>query len=397
MRGIVKPLLVPVFLPSVLMSIAEYSLLPIIPASAQALGADIPTAGIVAGLLMVGVLLADLPAGRLVDRIGERRAMIYGALFGSLGVILVALGHSLWLMGVGVLALGIGIAIFALARHAFFAEHIPMQFRARSLSLLGGTFRAGAFIGPLLGAGVIELWGVGAVYWLAGAASFVAATVLFISPSDVIKPTPLTQPGGIWKIAKREAKPLLTLGVGAGILGAIRTTRQVGLPLWALVIGLSPGEASFYIGLAGVLDFALFYTSGQIMDRFGRFWAAVPPMIGLGLLHFTVGFVHEGTGFLLLAGAMALANGFGSGIILTIGADLAPPDARNEFLASYRLITDIGVATAPPVLSAFTAAFGLSAAMGIFGFIGVGGGLLMWRYIPRLIPKGSSLSGTTLQ
>jgi MFS family permease len=387
MSGIIRPLLVPVFLPSVLMSIAEYSLLPIIPASAKALGADIPTAGLVAGLLMVGVLLADLPAGRLVDRIGERRAMIYGALFGALGVILVALGHSLLLMGAGVLALGIGIAIFALARHAFFAEHIPLEFRARSLSLLGGTFRAGAFIGPLLGAAVIAIWGVGAVYWLAGAASFVAGIVLLLSPADAIKATPLTKPGGIWQIAKRESKSLFTLGVGAGILGAIRTTRQVGLPLWALVIGLSPGEASFYIGLAGVLDFALFYTSGQIMDRFGRFWAAVPPMIGLGMLHLTVGFVHDGTGFLLLAGAMALANGFGSGIILTIGADLAPSDARNEFLASYRLITDIGVASAPPVLSAFAAAFGLATAMTIFGVVGIGGGLLMWRYIPRLIPK----------
>ena len=386
MSGIIKPLLVPVFLPSVLMSIAEYALLPIIPASAKALGADIPTAAIVAGLLMVGVLLADLPAGRLVDRIGERRAMIYGALFGSIGVILVALGHSLWLMGVGVLALGIGIAIFALARHAFFAEHIPLQFRARSLSLLGGTFRAGAFIGPLLGSAVIAISGVGAVYWLSGIACLIAGGVLIFSPKDVIKATPLTRPGGIWQIAKREAKPLLTLGVGAGILGAIRTTRQVGLPLWALVIGLSPGEASFYIGLAGVLDFALFYTSGQIMDRYGRFWAAVPPMLGLGLLHLTIGFVHDGTGFMLLAGAMALANGFGSGIILTIGADLAPSDARNEFLASYRLITDVGVASAPPVLSAFAAAFGLATAMSIFGIFGIGGSLLMWRYIPRLLP-----------
>jgi len=122
------------------------------------------------------------------------------------------------------------------------------------------------------------------------------------------------------------------------------------------------------------------------MDRYGRFWAAVPPMLGLGLLHLTIGFVHDGTGFMLLAGAMALANGFGSGIILTIGADLAPSDARNEFLASYRLITDIGVASAPPVLSAFAAAFGLATAMSIFGIFGIGGGLLMWRYIPRMLP-----------
>lgn len=384
----IKPLLVPVFLPSLLMSIAEYALLPVIPASALELGADIPTAALIAGLLMVGVLVADLPAGRLVDRLGERKSMILGAVLGAVGVLAVSLGHSLALMAVGVFALGVGIAIFALARHAFFAEHIPLEFRARSLSLLGGTFRGGAFVGPILGSVFISLWGVTSVYWLAGVTCVVAGAILFGSPKDVIKATPATKPGGIAAVAKREAKSLLTLGIGAAILGAVRTTRQVGLPLWALVIGLSPEQTSLYIGIGGILDFALFYTSGQIMDRWGRFWAAVPPTIGLGILHIFVFTAQDSTGFLLLASAMALANGFGSGIILTMGADLAPADARNEYLASYRLITDIGVAAAPPLLSAAAVWTGeLSLAMSGFGALGIFGGLLMWRYIPRFIPK----------
>ena len=386
----IKPLLVPVFLPSLLMSIAEYALLPVIPASALELGADIPTAALIAGLLMVGVLVADLPAGRLVDRLGERKSMILGAVLGAVGVLAVSLGHSLALMAIGVFALGVGIAIFALARHAFFAEHIPLEFRARSLSLLGGTFRGGAFAGPILGSVFISVWGVTSVYWLAGVTCVVAGAILFGSPKDVIKATPATKPGGIAAVAKREAKSLLTLGIGAAILGAVRTTRQVGLPLWALVIGLSPEETSLYIGIAGILDFALFYTSGQIMDRWGRFWAAVPPTIGLGILHIFVFTAQDSTGFLLLASAMALANGFGSGIILTMGADLAPADARNEYLASYRLITDIGVAAAPPLLSAAAVWTGeLSLAMSGFGVLGIFGGLLMWRYIPRFIPTPS--------
>jgi MFS family permease len=384
---VLRGLLVPVFIPSVLMSIAEYSLLPIIPSSAQKLHATIPQAGLIAGLLMAGVLVADLPAGRLVDRIGERMAMIWGAIAGALGVFLVAFSNNLWLMGIGVFSLGIGVAIFSLARHAFFAEHIPLNFRARALSLLGGTFRAGAFIGPLLGSALISIWGVHSVYWLSACASLTAGVILLSTKPEQIKSTPLTQKGGIWLTAKRQAKPLLTLGVGSAILGAIRTTRQVGLPLWALVISLSPSESSLYIGLAGVLDFALFYTSGQIMDRWGRFWAAVPPLLGLAVLHIFIFAVHDGTGFLLMAGAMALANGFGSGIILTIGADLAPSDSRNEFLASYRLITDVGVASAPPVLSLLTGFVGLAGAMAAFGVLGIFGAGLMWRYIPRFIPK----------
>ena len=381
-----KPLLVPVFVPSVLMSIAEYSLLPIIPSSAESLGASIPVAGFIAGLLMVGVLIADLPAGRLVDRIGERRAMMLGAAGGFLGVLLLASSLNLLLMGAGALLLGIGVAIFALARHAFFAEHIPLHFRARALSLLGGTFRAGAFIGPLIGSWLIVIFGVHSVYWFSAMACVAAGWILLASKPESIKSTPVSQKGGIWKTAKENRVQLLTLGVGSAILGAVRTTRQIGLPLWALMISLSPAEVSLYIGLAGLLDFALFYTSGQIMDRYGRIWAAVPPLIGIALLHLVMFTVQDGTGFLLIACAMALANGLGSGIILTIGADLAPPHARNEFLASYRLITDLGVATATPLLSALTVAFGLGAAMASFGVIGLAGAGLMWRYIPRFIP-----------
>jgi MFS family permease len=369
------------------MSIAEYSLLPVIPASASLLGADLATAGLIAGLLMVGILVADLPAGRLVERIGERRSMILGSGLGATGVLLVAFGQSLWLMGVGVFFLGIGVAIFALARHAFFAEHIPIEYRARALSMLGGTFRAGAFIGPLIGSGIIYLFDVHGVYWFAGAVCLVSALVLLRSPKDVIKPSTESGSASVWKIARREAKSLATLGVGASILGAIRTTRQIGLPLWAIYIGLSPAETSFFIAVAGVLDFALFYTSGQIMDKHGRFWAAVPPTLGLGVLHLFVFSATDGLTFLALACAMALANGLGSGIILTMGADLAPVDARHEYLASYRLITDVGVAAASPALAAITAATSLAAGMATFGVIGIAGGFLMWRYIPTLIPK----------
>ena len=107
----------------------------------------------------------------------------------------------------------------------------------------------------------------------------------------------------------------------------------------------------------------------------------------LAILHIFIFAVHDGTGFLLMAGAMALANGFGSGIILTIGADLAPADARNEFLASYRLITDVGVASAPPLLSMLSGLFGLAGAMASFGFIGLFGAALMARNLPKYIPK----------
>jgi MFS family permease len=186
-------------------------------------------------------------------------------------------------------------------------------------------------------------------------------------------------------IAKREGRKLATVGVGAMMVGVLRTTRQVGLPLWALVIGLAPEKSTLYIGIAAVVDFALFYTSGQIMDRWGRRASAVPTTIGLSLTHIFMFVATDEPTFLIFAVLMSLANGLGSGLVLTLGADLAPDDARAEFLAGFRLLVDAGVAAAPPILAAATAVVGLGAGMAGFGVIGLGTSFLFYKYIPRFI------------
>jgi hypothetical protein len=80
---------------------------------------------------------------------------------------------------------------------------------------------------------------------------------------------------------------------------------------------------------------------------------------------------------------MSLANGVGSGIILVIGSDLAPKGERNEFLASYRLLVDAGVAATPILISVTTALIGLAGAMFTLTGVGVIGAAMAHRYLPR--------------
>ena len=383
----IKSLIVPVFLPSLLFSIGENSMIPLIPASAKAMGADLPTAGLIAGLVMAGTLVADLPAGKLVDRIGERTSMIYSAAAGALGILLSVFAVNLYMLGAGILILGAASAVFALARHSFMTEHIPLSHRARSVSILGGMFRGGSFFGPLLGALAVHLGGPGAVYWVAVVVCSSAALLLLTTRPDAILDTPVVVPGRTLEIAKREWKKLATVGVGVSVIAILRTSRQIGLPLWALSIGIAPAESTFYIGIANALDFALFYASGAIMDRYGRRWAAVPTAVGLSVAHILVALSFNSPTFLAIAIVMALVNGVGSGVILVLGSDLAPTDARNEFLASYRLLTDAAVAGGPVALAALAQLITLGPAMATFGWLGFGGAYLLWKFIPRYSPK----------
>ena len=73
----------------------------------------------------------------------------------------------------------------------------------------------------------------------------------------------------------------------------------------------------------------------------------------------------------------------GSGLVLTIGADLAPEGARNEFLAAFRLMLDGGIAAAAPVISVLTIAIGLSSGLIAVSGLAIIGAYLMNHYLPK--------------
>jgi MFS family permease len=162
------------------------------------------------------------------------------------------------------------------------------------------------------------------------------------------------------------------------------------LPLWAVSLGVSEANTALIIGLAGAVDFALFYVSGQVMDRFGRIWSAVPSTLGLGLGMLLLAFTHDTPNavvwFIAAAGILSVANGLGSGILMTLGADLAPPGRPAPFLGAWRFTGDAGSAAAPLVVAALTGLLSVSFAAGAIGAVGILGAWHLARMIPRYIP-----------
>ena len=110
-----------------------------------------------------------------------------------------------------------------------------------------------------------------------------------------------------------------------------------------------------------LLEIGLFYPAGWAMDRAGRTVVAVPvvALIGLGVLvlPLTGGLL----GFTLLALLMAVGNGLGSGIVMTLGADTAPREGRAQYLGGYRLAGDLGGLGGPLLVSGLSLVVPLTA------------------------------------
>jgi MFS family permease len=419
------------FLPAALFAIGEGAIIPIIPIAADSLGASLAFAGFVAALILVGELIGDVPSGVVVGRIGERNAMMGAAVVSVVGLLVCVVAPNAWVLALGVFLVGVSTAVFALARHAYMTTAIPLRIRARALSSLGGVFRFGYFVGPFVSAGVVHLTGTTqSAFWIHVVCCLAAAVVLLVLrdpatgvrglrlPSRASGPEhapdgtgrtgapephpdePPTDTGaqfvereahGLFRTIRENRAVLARLGSGAALIGALRAGRQVILPLWAVSVGLDDASAALVIGIAGAVDFALFYTSGQIMDRWGRLASALPCMLGLAVSYFLLawsGHLDARVGwFVGIAIGMSLANGVGSGILMTLGADLAPRGNPAPFLGAWRFTGDFGSAAAPLVISGVTAVASLALASGVMGVLGLVGAGVLLRYVPRYLPR----------
>jgi MFS family permease len=415
-----RSVLLQAFAPALLFATGEGAIIPVIPLLAEDLGASLAVAGVVASLIVVGTLVGDLPSGVLVARIGERNAMIAAALVasGGLGLCLLApqTGDAgLPLLALGVLLVGVATAVFGLARQAFLTSMVPAATRARALSTLGGTFRAGFFIGPFLAAGAISTTGSTASVFVIHLVACLAVVVLLLvvpDPTEAIRQARTAPPSrpvpridddgrgvsapeqaGLLGTIRRNRRVLLGIGTGAALLQALRSSRQVILPLVALAIGLDDATTALVIGIAGGVDFALFYVSGAIMDRFGRLYSVVPAMAGLSITHLLLALTFSSASpsawFIGVAVAMSVANGVGSGIVMTLGSDLAGRRDPAPFLGAWRFVGDTGQAVAPLVISAVTALVSLPAAAVVMAVVGAAGAVQLVVLLPRYLPTAT--------
>lgn len=395
-----RSIVVVVFVPTIVFSMGEYALIPVIPALAAGLGSDLGGAALIASMLVVGQLLGDIPSGAIVARIGERRAMLAAAALALVGAAALLFAPHPAVLGVGVLLIGVAAAAFGLARHAFMTTVVPLRMRARALSTLGGSNRLGAVIGPFAGAALLTLTGEPAsVVALLALCCFVAATLLLVlkDPGAALARGPRTageaevgtEATNLWRTLAAQRSVLLRVGGGAAILSGLRQVRQVVLPVWAVSIGLDEATTSVVIGVAGVVDFSLFFLGGWIMDRFGRLWAILPCAIGLSTGLIVLAFTHDLDArvgwFIGIALVLSLANGLGSGILMTLAADLA--DRRNPapFLGAWRFTVDLGGAAAPVLITAITAVLSLAAGVATLGVLGLVGALILRIYVPRYV------------
>lgn len=376
------------FGPSLLFGIGEGAILPVVPLTARDLGASVPLAALIVTLIGIGSLVSNIPASLITMHRGERWAIVAAALWCAFAMALGGWTGHLGLFALGIFMVGMSQAVFGLARQSYLTESVPIEYRARALSTLGGVMRIGMFIGPFIAAAAIHRWGLVGAYGVGIAGLMMAALLaaripdLEAGPHLPAEAGPATAPT-LLSTVRDHRHVFVTLGFGVLLVAAVRATRQAVIPLWADHLALAPSVASLIYGLAGGVDMLVFYPAGHVMDRKGRRWVAVPSMLLMGLALLLTPLTHDASTLLLAAAVIGFGNGIGSGMVMTIGADHSPRHGRAHFLGVWRLLSDIGGSCGPALLSLLTAVLSLGAGIAATGLLAFAAAAQLAYWIPR--------------
>lgn len=336
----------------------------ILPLYAASFGVSYALVGLATSAAAIGTLVTDVPAGAMLSRIGLRTSMIVGA--GLVTVSTLALVWSDQFPGLIVLRFlaGIGTALWALSRHAYIAQSIPVAQRGKALSMFGGINRLGIFAGPAIGGFLTDAAGIHVTF---GLSALLSGLALVMSMTFLRGVEPAKSTAGArarWATVghgmRTHAAEMSAAAIAQTLGQMIRAGRLLIIPLWGAHLGLDAAQIGTIVTVGAVIDVSLFVPAGWLMDRFGRKVAAVPSFslmaIGIGLIPFT----HDFLTLMLAAMLIGLGNGLGAGLMMTLGADLAPPGATGEFLGIWRLIGDMGAVFGPLVVGLVATSVGLA-------------------------------------
>ena len=116
-------------------------------------------------------------------------------------------------------------------------------------------------------------------------------------------------------------------------------------------------------------------------------------MVVLGAALLLVPFTQSTAGLLAVGLVMGIGNGMSSGLVMTLGADLAPVDQRPVFLGIWRVFSDAGNGVGPFVIAGITAVATLGVGIAALGAVGRVGAGLLGVWVPRNTPDQSNSVG----
>ena len=379
------------YLPALVLAIGTGIALPAIPTLAKTYAVSFGMASGIVTAFVLGNVAGTIPSGWLIDRFGNRVVLIAAPLITSATSFAIFFSDNFTELLILRFLTGCAAQMWQMARLAAISYGAVPSQRGRLVSWMFGMDSTGRLTGPIIGGFIAAAWGPRAPFLIFAAMALIA----LIPTSTLAKDTPHHGPAERDKKTARAMSlrdvimPRLVYFGVALFAGMTRGPLNADLlHLYAaFAYGLGPQQIGYLATAASCLSLPIGFTGGWIMDRFGRKRTMVPGFTGVTIamaLLAVSAYAHLSLVwyialFLLGVATQALTGGS----VQTVGADVAPAQARGTFLGLWRFTGQGGVALGPIIFAAVADTVDYGTAFLFTSSCAVVVAYLLIRYVPE--------------
>jgi MFS family permease len=234
---------------------------------------------------VLGGALGTMPASLHMKRVGRKRGLTWGTLWGVVGALLAASAiwmQSFWLLCFSTLVWGVYNAYGQYYRFAA-ADVSSQDFRATAISLVLAGGLVGGLLGPALSRWTVDLAGPRFMGAYLALIAFALATMVLLRFIRIPDPTASERTATGRPLAEIAAQPKFIVAVLSGAVGyGVMNFLMVSTPIAMRACGHPYGDAAFVVSWHVVGMFAPSFITGGLIRRFG----VLPVMLAGVLLNF---------------------------------------------------------------------------------------------------------------
>ncbi|GGT41423.1 MFS transporter [Streptomyces chromofuscus] len=247
---------------------------PLLPEIRQEFGFSLDQGGLLATGFTLGIALAGLPAGYLMDRMSRKSIVIASVMLYSLGTLAIPVASGFADMSLYRLISGVGEGMQATALYAIIGAYFFHR-RAVAAGVVGVAFGAGVFLGPLVGNRMAGAWGDWrAPFFVFAAAGMVIALLIAVGVSRTMTEAVTGAKQAVASYEHVPASPFNRNTLGLGIVCAVSGLVFYGfLGLYPTFLredlGFSAGQSALAVSFSG-FGAMMALPAGWLGDRFNQ-------------------------------------------------------------------------------------------------------------------------------
>ena len=326
-----------------MVTIAEYAV--------NDFGASTSTAGLIASIYIIGVLVGRLMSGRLSVLWGIKKTFFIGLTFFVITTLAYFIASSIPLLFSVRLLHGIAVGILSTATGAFIAQIIPPTRRGEGIGYYSMSIVLASAIGPFIGMVLTSNSGDFTTIFIFNAvlAAACVVTSLFVRMENTKQQQKLVtttqKKSGFWIKNYIEPKAL-PISMIALLAGFAYSGVMSFLSFYSKEIHLVEAGSLFFLVYAIAILVSRPFT-GSLMDRRGANIVVYPALLlfGLGMVLFSQAF----SSLILLMAACLIGLGFGN--FTSIAQALAIQGIEKQRLGlattTYFILYDVGLGIGP--------------------------------------------------